>query len=284
MGVMGVLKKLADRANQSGFIETRFRNWEKIIEWVIDGKSYFMKTSENGLEFTEPYRADIVLECSQETLFRIAEKTKPFFISIWATGDIKFKGSFADAFRLGYVFLNDRRQRKVVFLAHCFLNTNTRFPGGCAYEGGTTPLVNAILDSGVGIIQMPCPEYLCLGLEKYNYGEKSSEELRRCFRKKAEEVINQIKDYQEYGFDVMGVIGMNPSPSCGVEITKGKGTMLGSDRDTSEKTGSGVFIEELMALTEKEGIENVPFFGVRRILPGETGLEKRLELIRIRLS
>jgi hypothetical protein len=46
---------------------------------------------------------------------------------------------------------------------------------------------------------------------------------------------------------------MDPSPSCGVNAAKGKGTMLGSSRDTSEKPESGIFIEELQKLLQQEG-------------------------------
>lgn len=278
------LEKLIEQANQSDLLQVRFHDWKRQIQWIIDGENYFWQTSENGFQFTDSNQPDIVLKCSRNNLNRIAEIKLPFFISIWATGDIQFQGSFADAFRLGYIFLSDKRKRKVIFLAHCFLNTNTRFPGGCAYDGATTPLIKTFLDCGVGIIQMPCPEYLCLGLEKYKYGEMSPEEIRKCFREKAEEVIKQIKDYLEFGFDILGVIGMNPSPSCGVEITKGKGTMLGIDRDTSEKEGPGIFIEELIKLLKEERIENIPIFGIRRILPGEEGIEERLEQIKTRLS
>ena len=278
------LEKLIEQANQSDLLRVRFHDWKRQIQWIIDGGNYFWQTSENGFQFTDSNQPDIVLKCSGNTLKRIAEIKLPFFISIWATGDIQFQGSFADAFRLGYIFLSDKRKRKVIFLAHCFLNTNTRFPGGCAYDGATTPLIKTILECGVGIIQMPCPEYLCLGLEKYKYGEMAPEEMRKCFREKAEEVIKQIKDYLEFGFDILGIIGMNPSPSCGVEITKGKGTMLGIDRDTSEKEAPGVFIEELMKLLKEERIENIPIFGIRRILPGEEGIKERLEQIKTRLS
>lgn len=59
--------------------------------------------------------------------------------------------------------------------------------------------------------------------------------------------------------------------------------MLGIDRDTSEREGSGVFIEELKKLMKKEGIDNVPIFGVRRNLPGEVEIEERLEQIKNRL-
>jgi hypothetical protein len=77
---------------------------------------------------------------------------------------------------------------------------------------------------------------------------------------------------------------MNPSPSCGVEASKGKGTMLGLDRDTSEHEEPGVFIEELTRLIRKRGLPLPPVFGVRRTLPGEGGLEKQLQQVRERLG
>ena len=192
------------------------------------------------------------------------------------TNDVEFTGSFADAFHLGYVFLSDERSHRVVFIAHCFLNTNTRFPGGSAFKGSTVPLIELLLKSGMGIVQMPCPEFQCLGLEKEFYGAVPEAKLRRCFRELAQGVVAQIKAYQNLGYEIAGVIGMNPSPSCGVEITKGKGTMLGVDRDLSEKAGPGVFIEELQKLVLESELTGVPIFGFRRILPGEAGVDERI--------
>ncbi len=124
----------------------------------------------------------VSLSCSPEVLARLASGELPVFIAIWATGDLHFEGSFADAFRLGFMFLSDRRKKRVVFLAHCFLNANTRFPGGCAFRGATEPLIQVILESGAGVVQMPCPEERCLGLEKELYGEVPEAKLRACFR------------------------------------------------------------------------------------------------------
>lgn len=73
---------------------------------------------------------------------------------------------------------------------------------------------------------------------------------------------------------------MNPSPSCGVEITKGKGTMLGTSTDTSEDSNSGVFIDELKLLLKENKIYNVRIFGVRRHLTGENGNEARIEKLK----
>jgi predicted secreted protein len=146
------------------------------------------------------------------------------------------------------------------------------------------PLVQTVLESGVGIIQMPCPEFLCLGLEKGLYGKMSEADMRACFRQVALTVIDQAEAYLADGYEILGIIGMNPSPSCGVEVTKGKGTMLGIDRDTSEKESSGVFIEELQKLARERRMNRLPFFGVRRMLPGEGGLEERLEDVKRRLQ
>ena len=275
--------QLLDQLRKKARMQTA-RDWQRTIRWEVDDQKLFWRVSEGAIVSCDSAETDITLGCSAQTLEKIARGTLPFFIAIWATGDLSYEGSFADAFKLGYLFLTDRRGRRIVFLAHCFLNTNTRFPGGSAFEGATIPLVQTLLESGVGIIQMPCPEFLCLGLEKGLYGKMSEADMRACFRKTALTVMDQAEAYLADGYEILGIIGMNPSPSCGVEVTKGKGTMLGIDRDTSEKEGSGVFIEELRKLAHERRMNDLPFFGVRRMLPGEGGLEERLEDVKRRLQ
>ena len=123
-----------------------------------------------------------------------------------------------------------------------------------------------------------------MGLEKERYGEIPASELRDCFRNIAVGVVDQIEAYLKLGYEISGIIGMNPSPSCGVEASKGKGTMLGLDRDTSENEESGVFIEELMGLVEQRGIQDLPFFGIRRLLLGEEGIDSRIQILDSYLS
>jgi predicted secreted protein len=210
----------------------------------------------------------------------VANGSLPFFIGLWGTGEIQFDGSFSDAYRLGYIFLSDKRDRRVIFISHCWLNINTRFPEGCAFRGANEPLIKTLLDEGLGVIQMPCPEFETLGLEKHLYGEITGEDLRTGFRKTAQTVARQIVDYQKHGYEIVGVLGMNPSPSCGVDAAKGKETMLGSGRDISEKRERGIFIEELQKLLHKKGISSINFFGIRRMLVGEAGLEDRLDYLK----
>ncbi len=281
--IAAAVESLRIGINKQELTRLRLSNWKKTVAWCVDDDCHLWRS--NGSEF-EPGSgdADIVLRLSTKVLSQIVEDEIPFFIALWATGEIVFEGSFSDAYHLGYLFLSDNRSRKVVFLAHCFMNMNPRFPEGAAYPGACTPLIQTLMDAGVGIIQMPCAEFQCLGPEKELYGELSPDELRDCFRKLATGVVDDIEAYLSAGFEIAGIIGMNPSPSCGVEVTKGKETMLGTGRSTDEKPGSGVFIEETLNVAESRGLSNLPVFGVRRMLRGESGMDERLADVKRKLN
>ena len=281
-----LIEQMMRKANERKDARLRLENWNRIIKWDVEGDQIFWKTDKGMITVSLPQEPQITIACGKQTLRKIVSEELPFFLALWATGDLQFKGSFSDAHRLGYIFLskkNDKRKRRVVFLAHCFLNTNTRFPEGSAFAGANSPLIETLLQKEVGIIQMPCPEFLCLGLEKELAGELPESEIRACFRKHAEYVVDQIQQYLALGYEIPGIIGMNPSPSCGVEVTKGKGKFLGLDEDTSEKEDSGVFIEELKNAAKQRGLPQLPIFGIRRILTGESGMEERLRVLDERL-
>ncbi len=278
------LNKLLDKAKTAKLTPLRIKEWQRVIQWQVEDETFYWKSDGEQLDLAEPQQADFVLKCSKETLDRVASGKLPFFIGLWGTGEIEFEGTFSDAYRLGYIFLSDRRKRRVIFISHCWLNINTRFPEGCAFEGANVPLIRTLLDSGLGIIQMPCPEYEVLGLEKTLYGVVIKDEIRAGFRKYAGIVVKQIEDYLAMGFEVVGVLGMNPSPSCGVDFSKGKGTMLGTSRDMSEQKESGIFIDELKALMAEKGITNVPIMGIRRQLIGEPANTDQLEALTVTIS
>jgi predicted secreted protein/putative sterol carrier protein len=271
---------MLSRANENSLTPLRLKDWDQLIKWEVDGEAYYWLSKDGQFVEVDGGEAGFTLKCSAETLQKIVNKEMPFFMALWGTGDIQFEGGFGDAYRLGYVFLDDKRERRVIFISHCWLNINTRFPQGAAFQGANEPLVKTLLDSGLGIIQMPCPEYEVLGLEKYAYGDIVLEPLRAKFREVAQIVVKQIQDYLALGFEVVGILGMNPSPSCGVDSTKGKGTMLGTNRDTSEEDDSGIFMDELKKLLAENGLSDIRIFGVRRLLIGEPGLEERMAQLR----
>lgn len=131
--------------------------------------------------------------------------------------------------------LKDERGRKVIFLSHCLLNENTRYLGGAFRKAGMDELIDELQEKEIGIVQMKCPEQKTWG------GVLKSEMLRgycikgtwlrpflkiymvfflwktkRSFKKIARDVVSDIKDYMDSGFEVAGIVGIKGSPSCGI--------------------------------------------------------------------
>lgn len=188
--------------------------------------------------------------------------------------------------------LGDRRSRKVVFLSHCLLNENTRYLGGACRAGAVQEVVQACLDGGLGIVQMPCPEQHAWGgvLKRrllWFFGSEGKLRYRlrnvllplllwytrRIYRRIAREVANQVADYQSSGLTVVGIVGVDGSPSCGACRTldmKRSFELIGQfppDAHAEDMNaiiraclteGSGIFLELLRKEIERRGL-GVPF-------------------------
>ena len=70
----------------------------------------------------------------------------------------------------------------------------------------------------------------------------------------ADLVAEQVQEYHKHGFQVLGIVGANRSPNCGVETT--------SDFDR-EVEGRGAFMEAIAQRLEAAGI-SVPMLGLKR--------------------
>jgi predicted secreted protein len=131
--------------------------------------------------------------------------------------------------------LSDQRGKRVVFLSHCLLNENTRYLGGACRAGCVPEVLDACVELGLGIVQMPCPEELAWGgvLKRrllLLYDSRSVERpwLRRMlvpiavgytrwrYQRQADAVTRQIADYRRSGYAVVAVVGVDGSPSCGL--------------------------------------------------------------------
>jgi predicted secreted protein len=190
--------------------------------------------------------------------------------------------------------LRDRRSQQVVFLSHCLLNENTRYLGGACRAGCIPEVVQQCLDRDLGIVQLPCPEQLAWGgvLKRrllFTYGLKERHPLlyrmrrvllpiallytRLVYRRLAQETARQVADYLDSGFTVVGFVGVDGSPSCGVATTLDTSHLdgfLSLCRDTlttmqlnnlvreRAAPGSGLFVAELRkALARRRAV--VPF-------------------------
>jgi hypothetical protein len=59
-----------------------------------------------------------------------------------------------------------RLTTSVVLVAHCVLNQNAKLDACARYPGAIVEASEALFREGVGILQLPCPELLCLGLDR----------------------------------------------------------------------------------------------------------------------
>ena len=113
--------------------------------------------------------------------------------------------------------------KKIIVVSHCVLNQNA-VVHGLERAKGAFPLVEEILKRGIGIIQLPCPEFLYLGsnrpsMNKAEY-EKTEGYAEHC-RKTLEPVFWQLEEYQKNGYSYIGVLGIQESPSCSLSSPPG---------------------------------------------------------------
>ena len=79
----------------------------------------------------------------------------------------------------------------------------------------------------------------------------------------ADYVVQHIMEYKKYGFEVIGIIGANRSPNCGVETT--------SDND-AEINGMGLFIDKIFCQLLRENI-SIPMIGIK----GTDNIQEKLQ-------
>lgn len=168
----------------------------------------------------------------------------------------------------------DARSKRVILVAHCLLNQNAKLDRCAFYPGAIREVAQAILDSGAGIVQMPCPETLCLGLDRGAdlalqpsvaeedtriAVEMQSQAITDWMWTAAEGIVFQVEEYRKNGFEVLGMVGINGSPTCAVERTWYEG---------AEQDDPGVFIAILKEVLAQRSIL-LPMRGIRAAEPQE---------------
>ena len=130
------------------------------------------------------------------------------------------------------------RSKKLLLISHCVLNQNAVIDGW-ERASGAFPVAKTLIESGLGIIQMPCPELLFGGLERpsMTHADYNTDDYRQLCRELLAPYIKQIKNYIKNGYVLQGLVGIHNSPTCSI-------------------TGQpGVLMEELFDICEKENIE-----------------------------
>jgi predicted secreted protein len=173
---------------------------------------------------------------------------------------------------------DDERSKRVLLVAHCVLNQNAKLNRCASYPGAVREVAGAMIDSDVGLLQMPCPELHCLGLDRQAEPDTTAtveeEDLRIARRltgeqeqKKLRDMVDglvcQIRQYVDSGFSVDGVVGMDGSPSCGVDRWAdgddglGPGALIGMLQRELESNGIAIPMTGINARQPKEAVDAV---------------------------
>jgi uncharacterized protein YbbK (DUF523 family) len=192
--------------------------------------------------------------------------------------------------------LPDARGGRVLFVAHCLLNENVRYLGGATRSGAVDEVVQAALESGVGLVQLPCPEQQTWGgvlkplllagyardrgwaarrLLRHAAADGLAAYSRARFRRLAAQVADLVADYQQAGMEVVGIVGIGASPSCGVACTLDlrrsvdvvapcplatiTPDLVNRAVGDGVRPGAGLFVAELRAALRRRGVP-VRFF------------------------
>ncbi len=162
----------------------------------------------------------------------------------------------------GYLY-----SKYIVAVAHCILNQATRWfwdgGSGAWTEGFVSDFLEKLKPMGVGLYQLPCPEFNLLGNPRRPMTRDDYEALpgfvNHC-RILAESVIRELKTFKELSIkprlEILAIVGIEGSPSCGVEFTSHRIS------DASVRVaGRGIFMELLEKLALSEGL-NTAFYGL----------------------
>ncbi len=163
--------------------------------------------------------------------------------------------------------------QKVLFAAHCVLNTAAKVvmyneAEMAAEEALRGKFLQKALADGIQIIQLPCPEFVLYGSRRWGHvsDQFDTPYFRKECRRMLTEIVLQLKEYLANSgrFEVIGIVGIDGSPSCGVDYTcKGEwGGNLGDRNDLPEVIasarlveGSGIMMQELRDMLQEEGID-----------------------------
>lgn len=159
----------------------------------------------------------------------------------------------------------------MVFLSHCLLNQNTRYLGGAVCLGVVRGAVEPFMADGVGIVQMVCPEQRVWGgvlkrrflwLVDHPRIARASRFLLRLvwpylrirYRRLARRVARDVEDYVSSGMDVVAVVGVAGSPSCGVTTTMDPPTSLYALGDCPQRLSTEWMNREVVEAAERPGL------------------------------
>jgi predicted secreted protein len=184
---------------------------------------------------------------------------------------------------------HDARSKKIVVCCHCILNQNAKLEGIAGWPGMINEVVQTIQNSGAGIVQMGCPEMIYEGIGRFDksYEQYDCAAFREICESIASDTVDQIENYQKWGYEVAAILAVDGSPSCGYNVTQSAPEWKGLVAEQQfEKVRyidhKGILFEHLES--ELEGIEKeIPIIGIPEV-PKLGNLEKVLTQLAVILG
>lgn len=155
------------------------------------------------------------------------------------------------------------RMHRIILISHCILNQNSVVEPLARAKGAYNAIISEILKENIGIHQLPCPEFRHLGSKRPQMSKSDYDTLtyRRLCSEIAKDQLRIIQEYKSTGYEILGIIGINHSPTCSV-----KGNL-------------GILIEEIQKEMKSENI-TIPMIDVPTDYLEEEKTEEFLEELR----
>lgn len=161
-------------------------------------------------------------------------------------------------------------KQKILLVSHCFFNDAAKLKNQNKTEmeeerSVKRKFLKRALDAGIELIQLPCPELILYGSDRWGHSASQFDHphFRQEARKMLEPVLLQIKEYMAHSerFEVLGVLGIDGSPSCGIHYTfdgAWGGEFTGNDElertlaDLDKVNRPGIFMDVFRRMLSEE--------------------------------
>ena len=180
--------------------------------------------------------------------------------------------------------------RKIAIIAHCLLNQNVKPHQRARYPGIVNPVLDAIQEEGYALVQLPCPEIAFAGTRRWSQviEQYDTPKYRDHCKDLAIRSIDQIDHFLRDSAFTLVLIGLEGSPSCGVQLTGSSSEWQGYPGAVEMNgkypvtKGTGLFMQALQREIASRGLIVPPMLAVGLDLYGidldQIGSRLRTEL------
>ena len=183
----------------------------------------------------------------------------------------------------------DKRSMVVVPTCHCVLNQSAKLEGIAGWPGVIREIVQVLIEHGVGILQIPCPEMIYEGIGRF---DKSIEQydcaaFQGLCQQITTQIFDQLENYIRWGYQVPVIIAIDGSPSCGYNLSQTapewRGKVAGMDwKEVRYQPSPGILMQHFEAELKKRDLD-IPILGIPEI-PELGSLQEVIERLNSILS